>query len=139
MKYLILLLLLSTSAYSFDACTTAAWSDPDPKKKGEGINVEVLDDLVIAFFYDGSGKKWLSMKGERPEGNIAILDVMQTVNFGTAWVGVAGIEIVDENHLIFEYKLKFDRALVDKAIPFCSSKCELIGNYVRQSNPCTAG
>jgi hypothetical protein len=106
-----LLLMLSTSVFAVEQCHTGSWFNPD--RNGEGINIEFNDGLVVAYFYtfDQDGQQvWYTMVGDRVLTIETTVIVEDESDFITKTVdsGVADIEIITDNVLVFKYNLILD-------------------------------
>ena len=59
---------------ALDACYTGSWYDT--QRDGEGINIEVLEELTVAYFYTfdkNDNQAWFTLLGDK------ILTMHQTV------------------------------------------------------------
>ena len=137
MRYLLTLILtlLAVPVMAFDACMTGSWYDP--QRDGEGINIEVLDDTVIAYFYrpGASNQRWYLMIGDRPEGGDARLGVYQSVGVDEVyWIGDALISVTGDNTLDFSYEFRYDMTRGGDDLPWCIG-CNGAFMYVRLTQP----
>lgn len=127
---ILLCMLAPTTVHALDECFTGSWYDP--ATPNSGINIEVLENVVVAYFYTPG--EWLTMIADRPEDGYVDLRLMQTTGYGTRYVGYAVIEIIDNNALFFNYNQKLDFYRVDAAIPWCIG-CSGEFEYIRLTQP----
>lgn len=111
----ILALALSASAFSFDSCNTGAWYDP--AQEGEGINVLVLPERVAVYFYRAG--QWQLLVGDRPEGNVAVLNMYEAYP-NVRSVGDGVLEVLEDGSLQFDYLQKYSFWGYDgSGLPWC--------------------
>jgi len=114
---------------------TGSWYAPE--RDGEGINIEVLEGVVVAYFYrpDHSNQRWYNMLGDRPEGDNIWLDVYQSIGINDIhWVGDALISITGNDSIVFSYDFRYDLTLEGDGLPWCLG-CRDTFSYVRITQP----
>lgn len=131
--FAIALLAVSANAFALDACFTGSWYDPE--NPGEGINVEVLDDILVVYFYDESGQ-WTFFQGDEEK-----LDMYQPWAGGNDDVGDGYFVPVDNNTVEFGFDQLLDLRDVTfwRPIPWClRSDCErdFVFRRLTQPIPC---
>lgn len=138
MKTFILAILfaIAAPAFAFDECAAGSWFDP--ARDGEGINVEVLDDQVVAYFYtfDGDRQTWFVMVGDRPESGAVRLGAFQYVKLSESpfevWeieVGSASLEYLGAGEMLFSFEFQIDPYIPNVALPYClAGHCQ--GEYI---------
>ena len=125
---------------AIDACYTGSWYDT--KRDGEGINIEVLEDLTVAYFYTfdkGGNQVWYTLIGDK------ILTMHQTVIVEdpdefitkTVLVGEAEIEVLTNDEIFYQFNIVW--GYVDGKLKRCTGdRCE--GKYlyrrITQPIPC---
>ena len=134
MRYVLagILLLLSGSVFALDSCITGSWFDPE--RDGEGINIEVLEDKTLVYFY--------TYRNQKQVWFISVDNVVYTTRKKTEdpfsvdvfEVGSASIVAHDNDSLTFRFKLDID---IDRnaAIPWCLTQCFGEYEYVRLTQP----
>lgn len=133
-----LFLMLATPVMAQDSCMTASWYDPNPETQlvNSGINLEVLDDVVVGYYYYPGA--WFTMLGDRTDTGIVNLTFYQTTSrFGTRAVGDAELVIIDNDTLIFSYHQQYDWYRMyspETAIPWCIG-CSGSWEYTRLTQP----
>lgn len=138
MKRFLFCILLSLgiveTVQAFDNCMTGSWYDPEIS--GSGINIEVLDSQVIAYYYRGAGetRDWFTMSGPRPEDDLVGLKFKEFTTGGNMVSGDAYIEILDTNTIQFGYVREFNFNELGSGIPWCIG-CVGEFQYVRLTAP----
>ncbi len=134
MRYVLagILLLLSGSVFALDSCITGSWYSPE--RDGEGINIEVLEDGDLLYFY--------TYRNQKQVWFVSIDGVIYTTRKGskepfsvdTFEVGTSLIEVHDNDNLTFTFKLDLD---IDRnaAIPWCLTQCYGEYSYERLTQP----
>ena len=118
------LLLLSGPAMALDKCYSGSWYNPGTE--GQGFNLEVYDNLVLAYFYtydDMDEKQFYVGVGENNPYDPLIIDVWETYEQPDwpkgSWK-VGGFKFVPNggDNLYVEWSFQLD---VDKpySIPWC--------------------
>lgn len=133
MKYLLTLLLalgMTTSVQALDNCVTGSWYDPE--NSGSGINVEVMDDVVVVYYYTPG--RWLSFLGANDLPYSVDLNLYQTTSEGTRYAGDGSIDIIDNDTMVFNYMQQYDFWREDATIPWCIG-CTGTFEYVRLTQP----
>lgn len=123
------LLLFTSPVVAADGCLSGSFYDPS--NPGEGINVEVLEDQTVVYFYRADSN-WFIMQDDTIYQNWAG-DVTEVGHGALVWV--------DEDHVEFSYYLLLDLTTItrDRPIPWClRSDCWAVLDYTRltQPNPC---
>jgi len=142
----IVLLLFSFPAFAVFDCQSGSWFDEE--RSGEGANVEVLNDTVLAYFYSHSafGQEWFVLQGPRPVGDTVLFTVHDVVKLSEdPWeiisqeVGVASIEFIGEDALIFSFNYSLDLNRLgeeDIVTPWClHEQCSGEFLYTRLTRP----
>lgn len=124
-------LFLLFFAITAQANTCLSGSFYDPEAPGSGINVEVLEDQTVVYFYR-EDNDWFIMQDNTVYQNWAG-DVTE--------VGVGDLVWVDDDNVVFSYNLLLDVHMIsfERPIPWClRSDCKAEFEYVRltQPNPC---
>lgn len=110
----------------------------DPENSGQGINVEVLENAIVVYFY-GHGGKWKFFQGD-DNG----LDMYQP--YGDDSIGKVGSGYfipLDDNTVEFGFDMQLDLELIDRgyATPWClRSDCarEYVFERLTQPIPCAS-
>lgn len=154
MKYIIALfaLLFSFNIYALPNCATGSWYDP--AKSGEGLNMEVTEDLVVVYLYTYgamyddlgyamAGKQFFVAVGENVEDEDGFVNLRISETIAVpGWpkpqlnVGSAKVAVID-GEMLFSYNLTLDAdKLLDPgvAIPWCIG-CTRDLVYVKLTNP----
>jgi hypothetical protein len=118
-------------AEGLDPCMSGSFYDPDAP--GEGINVEVLEDQVVVYFYRADGVWFVLQDGE----------VYQPYAGEIYDVGRGVFEPISQDEVYFSYDLLLDSTQVSqhRPIPWClRSDCEdeMILQRLTQPIPCPA-
>lgn len=157
----LMLFAFSGTLWGLEACHTGSWYDPT--QGGEGINVEIVKNQVLVYFYTwsefqvdvgteeepefktGYKQEWFVFQGPQPVGRIALLkayDVFKTEdtpwNSSTVEVGSGTLETIGDNTLIFTYDFVLDLNRSDPT-PWClhlGCSDELLYTRLTQSIPC---
>jgi hypothetical protein len=150
MKFKVLLtlalLFFVGTASAMDRCMTGSWYDPS-KNLHEGLNLEVTDSTVVAYFYtyrffDKVGQNWVVFAGEN--GNPAIIPAYDIVSDGVEFptveyeVGEGTFTQVDNFTLVWSYdfKLNLDQDDPNTVTPWClNGDCNKSFLYKRLTNP----
>lgn len=124
------------SPVSIDACMSGSFYDPE--NPGQGINVEVLENAVVVYFYDADGN-WFIFQGD-DNG----LDMYQPYGEGVSKVGSGYFIAVDDSSVDFGFDMQLDLRDISaqRPIPWClRSDCAQAFEYKRltQPIPCAAG
>jgi len=103
-------LMFMQSAFALKPCHIGSWYDPD--RKGEGINIEVINGLKVAYFYtfdDDGDQVWYTMIGEEIMTIMTTIKIYDDKQFITKTVdtGVAILEALTNDVIRF----KFDRII----------------------------
>lgn len=119
----------------YDACFSGSWYDSE--NPGEGINVEVLEDAIIVYFYDQSGE-WTFFQGDENG-----LDMYQPWANGVGKVGDGYLIVIDDNTIEFGFNQRLDLRDVtfQRPIPWClRSDCarEYVFERLTQPIPCAS-
>lgn len=136
------LVLFSINANALDRCYSGSWSDS--QREGEGINIEMNDGVIVAYFYtfDVEGRQvWFTMLGE------SVLTMMTTVllddvDFITKTVdtGVAFIEPITANAIRFRYQHIIEWLPVEQEMVICKGDhCKADRLYKRITQPIACG
>lgn len=120
---LIVLLLMAAPAIALDRCMTGSWYDPDVQH--EGLVVEVLPEVTVAYwytfqFFDALAQNWLVFQG--PPHALAAYDVLPYAGGSDLYeVGVGELLALDENTLLFAFDmdLNLDITTPDTVTPWC--------------------
>lgn len=126
---LIGLLFFSMPLMAAETCLSGSFYDP--KAPGAGINVEVLKDQTVVYFYR-EDNDWFVMQDTT---------VYQNWNGNVMPVGTGDLVWINDDNVIFSYDLVLDISQVtfERPIPWClRSDCWADLEYVRltQPNPC---
>lgn len=121
--------LFALPAMAAQTCLSGSFYDPE--NPGEGINVEVLEDQTVVYFYRADND-WFIMQDDTVYQNWAG-DVTAVGSGSLAWV--------DNDNVTFSYDLLLDIHMIsfERPIPWClRSDCKAELDYVRltQPNPC---
>lgn len=111
--FLIVLMALAGSVMALDACYTGSWYDP--AAPGEGISVEVLDEVVLVYFYRAD-VQWFAFQGDGEA-----LTAYQPFGGGVHDVGDGFFIPRGEDHADFGYDILLDLRDISfqRPIPWC--------------------
>lgn len=101
-----LLFLFSSGAMAIEACHTGSWYDPD--RDGEGVNIEVIDGITVAYLYTFDHEdrpSWYTMLGDQYLAMYQTVVVPDKTEFITKTqpVGVAQFELLTDDIIYFNY------------------------------------
>lgn len=128
------MLLFSSQLYAMDPCFTGTWHDPEVDL--EGLNVEVLDDKVIAFwytysFFERQEQNWILFQGE-PSDMVAY-DVFGEHLYS---IGKGSITVIDNNTIEFHYDIDINLDDTSLVTPWCLNElCSGTLTYTRLTQP----
>ena len=120
------LLLISGSALGLDECLSGSWYEP--ATSGQGVNLEVHPEAVVAYFYTyHTGKEFYVLVGENVEDADGVLQLRAFETVGESSfpkaeleVGYASFELLEDGTLLFQYDFQLDAdRLPYAAIPWC--------------------
>ncbi len=128
----IVFLLVAGSVQALDSCMTGSWYSTD--RIGEGIQLEILEDKEIIYFFTYRNQKqvwYLSIDGVVYTTRKRNEDPFEVDTFK---IGTSLIEVHDNDNLTFTYHLDLD---IDRsaAIPWCLSQCYGVHSYIRLTQP----
>lgn len=126
------LFLFSMNVQALDSCMTGSWYSPD--RDGEGINIEVMADTELIYFYTYRNQKqvwYVVIDGAIYTTRKRSEEPFEVDSFD---IGSAAIEVHDNDNITFVYKLDID---IDRnaAIPWCLTQCFGEYEYVRLTQP----
>lgn len=151
MRLAILLLIiniLTTPAFALDRCLSGSWYEPFTE--GEGINLEISDELVVGYFYtwkDGFRDMYtLTGYNETDASNAPWFDEFVTLTghasflldglHQTFQVGHAAIEVLSDDILILAWEWEADWGDSDTPIPQCTRyECSGVRVMLRLTQP----
>ena len=144
MKTLLLILLLTFAGNvaALDECYTGSWYDP--KRPGEGINIEVNSDVTVAYFYsfnEAGQQIWYSMLGDEYLA-IEATAKLDDVDWVTKQVdiGVGVIEPITSTEINFRYNLLLEYVPEINDVVICEGdKCKGDFLYRRITQPIPCG
>ncbi len=130
----------SEATVGIDACYSGSWYDPNVP--AEGINIEVLVNQVLVYFYtyDVEGRQtWFVFQGDS-EFQLTAYDI---INRETVDVGYGAVEPTGDNTLIFSYDFVLDLDLLSptQPIPWClhiGCSREVVYQRLTQPIPCAS-
>jgi hypothetical protein len=140
MKYLLALLLtfgIVGSAHGVDECFTGSWYDP-ASADSRGIDIQVLPTGVVAgYFYTwyDTNRELFLIIGPNDSDTQINLRGHQSLFGGTAEVGTATIDIIDNDHMIFSHNWKYDHHNTDNTMRWCFAQCTAVYEYTRLTQP----
>ena len=138
---LVLAFGFSNTAAALDQCDTGSWYDPG--RDGEGINLEVTEDLVVMYFYTYDNIGHTFYVGVGANGEVVQLELYETYTDrgfpkGELNVGTATLSLED-GFMLFDYHLNLDTAS-DSPIPYCIGlHCDGQFIYERLTQPIDCG
>lgn len=119
------------TASAYDSCMTGSWHDPTVES--EGINLEVLDNGVLAYFYSynktGNALRWYYMVFN-DEGRASVGTVKNKIDRNPQNVGSATFDVIDQDNILILIDLNID---IDNP-PWCLG-CERTLVYTRLTQP----
>jgi len=157
MKHFILtlfatLFLFAGNAVALDSCVTGSWYSPE--RSGEGISIEVTDDLIVAYLYTygtnwdywsgakAYGKQFFIAVGANDGSSLSIHETITTPEWPKPQLNVGDmtLEMDEEGRLLvaLDISLDADRMLdPNTAIPWCiGCSSDLVLNRLTQPIPC---
>lgn len=118
----------------YDECLTGSWYATE--RTGEGVSLEVLPDgNVIGYFYTyGSlNQAWYVLQNTSTDRFVMLRPI--GLHQDAAEVGSATIDVIDNNTLIFSFRMSLDLDN-ENAIPWClSGFCSGVYKYERITQP----
>jgi len=143
MKKLLLVLALGLSsgnALAIDECFTGSWHDSN-NNLGEGINLEILPNKVVGYFYTWTeGKRNMyTLEGVKVESTV-LMNMHSSYwtegNYRVRLLGASEITVLDENTITFSYELFTAPEYPDFfLVPPCTEDCSAIYEYTRLTQP----
>ena len=139
---LILICVLTQSAWALDKCMTGNWYDPTTDD-GRGFALEVLENrnMAVAHFYDwyGGRRDHFIFSGDNlPDDETFYFNAFQSLVSGTAagtqYVGGGEITYIDNNSVLFEYTWQYNHLNTSNTMHWCIG-CSSIGEYNRLTQP----
>ena len=132
--FIVLLAILISgirSASAYDSCMTGSWHDPTVGS--EGVNLEVLDDNALAYFYSyaetGSALRWYYMVFDA-DGKATVGTIKDKSNRQAQEVGHATLDVISQDEILILMNITVD---IDKP-PWCLG-CEKTLLYTRLTEP----
>lgn len=136
-----ILLLLSGPAFGLDKCFTGSWYEP--ATSGQGVNLEVTEDLVLGYFYTyDADKQFYLFVGPNKEDEFGGLELTAYETVGSSpfpkeelMVGNVWINAFDSGKLSFSWNFELDAdKWAGSGIPWCLG-CDGSLELVRLTNP----
>lgn len=128
---ILLVIVVSTARADIDPCMTGSWYDPTVES--EGVNLEVLDNGVLAYFYSyaetGNGLRWYYMLFDA-DGKAAIGTIKSKADRNPRDIGRATFDVISQDEILILMNITID---VD-APPWCFG-CERTLVYTRLTQP----
>jgi hypothetical protein len=142
---LLCLMLISSSSLALDSCFTGSWFDP--VRDGEGINIEVNDGLVVAYFYTydrRQEKTWFTLLGDQVlviMDTFKVVDKYQDFKTQTVLVGSASIEPLTPNavYFVYQFDLEYKNGIKYECITTDNFSCKGTYLYRRLTQPIPCG
>ncbi|KAA9133467.1 hypothetical protein F3N42_03700 [Marinihelvus fidelis] len=130
-------------------CENGSWYDRE--RSGEGINLEVLDENFVAYFYtyeprgEIADQTWFLILGDNADGKATVHDVIagyvdDGLDVAVMPVGSATFEYAGPDRLAFSWRMDLDlnRLGDGTVIPWCLSSCSgsLSLSRLTRPHPC---
>lgn len=125
----IILMAIGLNAQASDPIVTGSWYNPD--RDGEGISLEV--DVGYFYTYGIRGQSWYVLQKVTPDKFIMWRPA--NLNEAAANVGTATVDVIDNDTIIFSYRLALDLDKRGLAFPHClGGHCSGVYEYIRQTH-----